>query len=108
MKIAECRVKDPRCGDSRTPASIAAQELRARRSQQQIQAALRDSDLARTRRAGLFGEPVKLTLAGSSRARAGVTGTPSFFIYGRHYRSSMDPETVAPMLDEELKKISTQ
>lgn len=231
MKIAECRVKDPGCGDSRTLASIAAQELRAKRSQQQIRAALRDSDLARTRRASLFGEPVKLTLAGApargpanaritivefsdfqcpycrvaaanviavakrfpndvrlvfkqfpleptspaalaaqaalaahaqgkfwelhdkifsnpravSRAMlltwgreigldmrrftaeldsgkfrrqvdtevregsaAGVTGTPSFFINGRHYRGSMDPETVAPILDEELKKISTQ
>ncbi len=228
MKIAECRVKDPGCGDSRTLASIAAQELRAKRSPQQVRAALRDSDLARTRRASLFGEPVKLSLEGApslgpanaritivefsdfqcpycrvaaanviavarkfpndvrlvfkqfplepaspaalaaqaalaahaqgkfwelhdkifsnpravSRAMllgwgkeigldlrrftteldsgkyrrqvetevregsaAGVTGTPTFFINGRHYRGTIDPETVAPILEEELKKI---
>jgi hypothetical protein len=67
MKIAECHVKDPRCGDSRTPASIAAQELRARRSQQQIRAALRDSDLARTRRAG--GYVLRICKMGRGHAR---------------------------------------
>lgn len=65
MKIAECRVKDPGCGDSRTLASIAAQEIKAGKTPEQIRAALKNSELARSRRANLFGEPVALTVNGS-------------------------------------------
>lgn len=65
MRVAECRVKDPGCGDSRALASVAVQQLKAGKSSAQIRAALRDSELARARRANLFGEPVKLSLDGA-------------------------------------------
>lgn len=65
MKIAECRVKDPACGDSRTLASIAAQELKAGKNVEQVRAALRNSELARTRKANLFGEPVAIPVNGA-------------------------------------------
>jgi len=65
MRVAECRVKDPACGDSRALASIAVQQLKAGKTEAQIRAALKDSELARARRANLFGEPVKLSLEGA-------------------------------------------
>lgn len=34
---------------------------------------------------------------------AGVMGTPSFFIDGKRYNGAMDPETVKPIIDAELK-----
>jgi len=65
MKIAECRVKDPGCGDSRTLASIAAQEIKAGKTPTQVLAALKNSDLAKARRAALLGDPVALKTAGA-------------------------------------------
>ncbi|MCC6389897.1 MAG: thioredoxin domain-containing protein [Bryobacterales bacterium] len=65
MRVAECRVKDPACGDSRALASIAVQQLKAGKTEAQIRTALKDSELARARRANLFGEPVKLSLEGA-------------------------------------------
>lgn len=65
MKIAECRIKDPACGDSRALASIAVQQLRAGKSLAAIRASLRDSELAKARRASLLAEPVALSLNGA-------------------------------------------
>lgn len=65
MRIAECRVKDPGCGDSRTLASIAAQEIKAGKKPEQVMATLRTSDLAKARRAALLGEPVAIKTAGA-------------------------------------------
>lgn len=65
MKLAECRVKDPACADSRTLASIAAQQLKEGKTPAQIRVALKDSELAKSRRANLLGEPVALALEGA-------------------------------------------
>lgn len=65
MRVAECRVKDPGCGDSRTLASIAAQEIKAGKKAEQVLATLRTSDLAKARRAALLGEPVAIKTAGA-------------------------------------------
>lgn len=65
MKVAECRIKDPACRDSRTLASIAAQELKAGKNEATVRAAVRNSDIAKARRAALLGEPVALSLQGA-------------------------------------------
>jgi len=65
MKVAECRVKDPGCGDSRELAAIAVREAKAGKPLAAIQKLLADSELARKRREAIFGEPVKLSLDGA-------------------------------------------
>ena len=65
MHLAECRIKDPGCSDSRELASIAIREVRAGKPVAGIRKLLADSELARARRASLFGEPVPLSLAGA-------------------------------------------
>jgi protein-disulfide isomerase len=65
MKIAECRIKDPGCSDSRTLAGIAVREVKAGRPVAEIKKMLADSELARQRRESLFGEPVTLNLDGA-------------------------------------------
>src|SRR5260370_5049216 len=65
MKIAECRVKDPGCGDSRALAAAAVHELAAGKNPEQIRAALRNSELARSRKASLFGDPVAISTNGA-------------------------------------------
>ena len=65
MRLAECRVKDPGCSDSRELASLAVREVKAGKSTADIRKLLADSELARARRASLFGEPVTLQLAGA-------------------------------------------
>jgi protein-disulfide isomerase len=65
MKLAECRVKDPGCGDSRELASIAVREIKAGKSPAAIQKLLADSSLARQRREALFAEPVPLVIEGA-------------------------------------------
>src|SRR5258708_30995190 len=47
MKIAECRLKDAACGDSRTLAASAAQGLKAGKTPEQVRAALRNSEVAK-------------------------------------------------------------
>ena len=65
MKIAECRVKDPGCSDSRELALVAVREVKAGKPVAEIKKMLADSELARKRRESLFGEPVTLSLAGA-------------------------------------------
>lgn len=65
MKLAECRVKDPACSDSRTLAAIAVREVKAGKPVAEIRKLLADSELARARKEALFGEPVKLALDGA-------------------------------------------
>jgi protein-disulfide isomerase len=65
MKIAECRVKDPGCSDSRELAAIAIREIKAGKPVAEIKKLLADGDLARKRREALFGEPVKLAIDGA-------------------------------------------
>lgn len=65
MKVAECRVKDPGCSDSRDLASIAVREVKAGKAPAEIKKLLADSELAKKRRESLFGEPVKLNTDGA-------------------------------------------
>ncbi|MBI4902046.1 MAG: thioredoxin domain-containing protein [Acidobacteria bacterium] len=65
MKLAECRIKDPACRDSRTLASIAAQEFRAGKNDATVRAILKNSDMAKARRAALLGEPVRIDTQGA-------------------------------------------
>ncbi|MBL8177018.1 MAG: thioredoxin domain-containing protein [Bryobacterales bacterium] len=65
MKVAECRIKDPACSDSRLLASMAAAEMRAGRSPEQVRASLRNSELMKARRASLLGEKVALNTTGA-------------------------------------------
>lgn len=64
LKIAECRVKDPSCGDSRNLARIVIQAVKEDKNPQQ---ALADSDLVK-RRAGasrLLEDPISIPVAGA-------------------------------------------
>lgn len=65
MKIAECRVKDPPCGDSRTLAAMAVEALKAGKTPDQVRAALRNSELARARQARMLGDPVLIPIDGA-------------------------------------------
>lgn len=65
MKLAECRIKDPACRDSRMLASIAAQEFRAGKSEASVRASVKNSELAKARRAALLGEPVRIDIQGA-------------------------------------------
>ena len=65
MRLAECRVKDPGCSDSRELASVAVREIKAGKPVAEIRKLLADSELARARKESLFGEPVNLALGGA-------------------------------------------
>ena len=57
MKIAECRVKDPKCGESSALAQFVLREVKAGRSAEAIKKALFDK--------AVFGDPVKLNHTGA-------------------------------------------
>ena len=76
MKVAECRIKDPACSDSRLLAAMAAAEMRAGRSVEQVRASLRNSELMKARRASMLGEQVALNVNGApatGAAKARIT-----------------------------------
>lgn len=65
MKIAECRVKDPACGDSRSLAAVVVRELKAGKSEAAVRASIKDSELAKSRRESLFAEAVPIKIQGA-------------------------------------------
>ncbi len=76
MKVAECRIKDPACSNSRLLAAMAAAEMRAGRSVEQVRASLRNSELMKARREALLGEQVALNVKGApatGAAKARIT-----------------------------------
>ena len=62
LKIAECRVKDPRCGKSRSLAAIAARELQEGRPAEQVRAEL---DRRMREAPPLLDEPVPMAIDGA-------------------------------------------
>ena len=40
--------------------------------------------------------------------KAGVEGTPTFFINGQRYNGDLAPESIKPVIDAELKRVSTK
>ena len=65
MKVAECRIKDPACRDSRTLATIAASDFKAGKSAVQVRALFRNAEQLKARREALMNAPVDIPLAGS-------------------------------------------
>src|SRR5579884_492049 len=67
MKLAECRVLDPRCRDSRALSTIVIEGVRNRRTAKQIHDELVNSPIAKLRaeRNRILGDPIKLQLAGA-------------------------------------------
>lgn len=67
MKLAQCRVQDPNCGDSRTLAAMVIKEVREGKKPEQVRAHLANSDLARQRSSAsrVLGDPVDINIAGS-------------------------------------------
>jgi protein-disulfide isomerase len=67
MKLAECRIKDPPCGDSRALASIVVEGVRNNRTPDQIHEALVTSVIAKTRASQnrILGDPVEIATQGA-------------------------------------------
>jgi protein-disulfide isomerase len=65
MKVAECRIKDPACRDSRTLASIAASEFKAGKTAVQVRALFKNPAELKARREALMNAPVDIPLTGS-------------------------------------------
>ena len=67
MKLAECRVLDPRCRDSRALSSIVVEGVRNRRTAKQIHDELANSPITKMRieQNRILGDPIKLQTAGS-------------------------------------------
>lgn len=65
MKVAECRVKDPACRDSRTLATIAATEFKAGKNATQVRALFRNTEQMKARREALMNAPVEISTAGA-------------------------------------------
>jgi protein-disulfide isomerase len=70
MKLAQCRIVDPSCGDSRALSSIVVEGVRNHRSADQIHEALVTSVIAKTRASQnrILGDPVAIA-TGSSPTR---------------------------------------
>jgi protein-disulfide isomerase len=65
MKVAECRVKDPACRDSRSLATIAADEFRSGKSATQVRALFRNTAELKARREALANAPVEIPIGNS-------------------------------------------
>ncbi|MGA3027976.1 MAG: thioredoxin domain-containing protein [Bryobacteraceae bacterium] len=67
MKLAECRIKDPPCGDSRALASIVVEGVLNHRTPDQIHEALVTSAIAKMRASQnrILGDPVEIATAGA-------------------------------------------
>jgi protein-disulfide isomerase len=67
MKLAECRIMDPKCHDSRALAYIVTEGIRNRRTAAQIHDDLIHSPIAKLRadQNRILGDPVKINIAGS-------------------------------------------
>ncbi len=67
MKLAECRIVDPPCGDSRALASIVVEGVRNHRNADQIHEALVTSAIAKMRASQrrVLGDPVEITTNGA-------------------------------------------
>ena len=67
MKLAQCRIVDPPCGDSRALASIVVEGVRNHRTPDQIHEALVTSAIAKTRASQhkILGDPVEIATGGS-------------------------------------------
>jgi protein-disulfide isomerase len=67
MKLAECRIVDPPCGDSRALATIVVEGVRNHRTADQIHEALVNSAIAKMRaqQNRILGDPVDVAIAGA-------------------------------------------
>jgi len=67
MKLAECRIVDPPCGDSRALAMIVIEGVRNNRTADEIHEALVNSAIAemRAQQNRILGDPVDIAIAGS-------------------------------------------
>jgi protein-disulfide isomerase len=67
MKLAQCRIADPSCGDSRALASIVVEGVRNHRTPDQIHDALVTSAIAKMRASQnrILGDPVEIATAGA-------------------------------------------
>lgn len=67
MKVAQCRIEDPPCGDSRTLSAIVIKGVREGKTSAEIHTLLVDSDLAHIRasRNKILGDPMKIPIEGA-------------------------------------------
>lgn len=107
MKLAECRVMDPKCGDSKALAYIVVEGVRNRRTAAQIHDDLIHSPIAKMREEQnrILGDPVSIRIDGEPSR--GPENAPVTIVEYSDFECPYCSKA-APQIDEVMKKYAGQ